>query len=628
MTIAPVPESWRALLPKAGEPAALAHDLTFAPEQDQAVLRQRLIATAKGKRGEGWACLRRAAAGERMFRVVNGPGDPALPVVSGVDDFISKGIIFALAGAGAPEDGGPHWHETSPGDIALLLDPSLAHLRADCRALGQESRFTREHVAGKWVPAAQKQAAEHAQAVAFLERMTQATTVAESSAEQGLPLVLQLDAAYLVLDDREAPPVYQGPVGGQAITALARQVWIGKPRPLDVPKAANTLTMRAMTPAELVQTYGRSIVQCVTELGADHARVEDLTLIRPAITTSPLEPEFDPDVAAWLSVLAGDRLHMLEGWIAYATRERMCGVTPALVLVGAPAVGKDCLAQAVARAAGLRACADLSQALGQFGGVIATHPILFSNEGLPRGRTGQPMTEEFRRLVTLSDHVIEQKGVNERQPVRGGVRVILAANRVDRLFANRGSLDANDVAALVRRLLVIDVGSQGTDRAVRAATMIRALGAFENDPARLERVARHLRWIQVERANDPEPRPDAGALRGQLRRGGDTAGAALSALEDGAARGAEWVAVDPSGYRGAPEGIAWVKADEWGRAAGLAPGALVRGIASYVCRESARLRRHPITGLVSADGSRPRWIGLDLGALRADGIELDDPAEG
>lgn len=632
--IAPVPAAWQALIPRAGV-RSIGHalDLEFAPTQDQHTLRERLRATCKSKRGDGWACLRRAAQGERMFRLVNGPGDPSLPCVDGVDDFVSKSLLFALAGSVAPD--GALWHETAPEDIALLLDPSLGHLRSDCRALGHESKFTREHVAAKWIPAAQKRAAEHRSAAEFVARLLAGTSEAERAAVSGLPLILQLDSAYYVLDDRDGerrPPVYQGPVGSTAIVALARQLWLEHepPRPLDVPKT-NGVGTCPMVPAQAVQTYGRVVTQVVTELCATVPRVEDLALIKPGISpvaafAAPM-PAHDPDVAEWLELLAGTpkALALVTHWIQWAAVPHLSGVSPALVLVGAPQVGKDLFACAIPRAAGLDSCTSLTSALQQFN-TLASHPYVFSNEGIPRGAGGHPRTEEFRDLCTRSQHLIEVKNANARQPVRGGVRVVLAANRIDRLFANRGHLNADDVEALVRRLIVIDVGTQGTDRALELKRRAQALGAFENDPTRLDRVAAHFRYLQAIAPTDlKEPAPFALALRAELRKGGDLAGAALAVLEDAAASLADWIAVDPSAYAGAPGGVVWVRPDAWGRASESPPAPLLRAVASYIVRPVSRMRRHPVTGaaIEPAGPGRARWVGLDLGALIADGVALE-----
>jgi hypothetical protein len=585
-------------------------------------LRERLIATAKSKHGDAWACLRRAAQGERMFRLVGGPGDPSLPVVAGVDEFVSKSLLWSLAGAVSPT--GDPWSRTAPEDIAALLDPSFSHLRADCRTLGHESKFTAEHVAAKWAPACAKHLAEQAQAEAFVARMTETGQEAAQSAAQGLPLVLQLDNAYLVLDDRNpARPIYQGPTGSSAVVALARQLWADTARVLDVPKA-NGAGTRAMNAADLIQAYGRSITSLVTELAATAPRVEDLTLIRPAINAEPPPPAHDPATEAWLATLAGPDLPALIQWISFAAPKHLAGGSPALTMIGGTHVGKTLLANGVAAAAGLPSCAKLAQGLGKFGAVIQTNPYLLADEGLPTGPHGKPMTEEFRDLAMRANHSLELKGLNTNVTVLGGVRIVLAANKIDRLFSNRGTLSADDVAALIRRLLVIEITDPG--RIARAQAQAQALGGFELDPARLARVAGHIRWIQENHPATRAPEPSGGTLRAELRRGGDIAGAALRALEDASANGAAWIAIDPSPYPGVPGGIVWIQPDPWSRACAATSAVIARALAPYIVRPNAQYRRHPITGTrENTDPPRTRWIGLDFAGLTADGVMLEPP---
>lgn len=231
------------------------------------------------------------------------------------------------------------------------------------------------------------------------------------------------------------------------------------------------------------------------------------------------------------------------------------------------------------------------------------------------------MTEEFRRLITTTEHSVEVKGSNTRLVIRGGVRMILAANAGDRLFVG-GNLSADDVAALARRLFVIDITDEA--RALAAKTVIVGMGAFENDPARLARVAGHVRWIQEQRPGGvPEIRPRAGSLGPALRRTGDLASAALDAISDAYATGAAWVAADTA------RGVLWVENAMLTRVLGLegktgATGPIFRAIRAYIRVESVARKAHPITG-ASFAGARARWVGLSLDLLTRDGITTDTP---
>ena len=243
--------------------------------------------------------------------------------------------------------------------------------------------------------------------------------------------------------------------------------------------------------------------------------------------------------------------------------------------------------------------------------MLAACPILFADEGIPRDRrTGVPLTEEFRALVTSVDHVVEVKGSDRSAYVRGGVRVILATNRIDRLFSARGTYGAHDVAALARRLLVIEISDAA--RVERARTAVIALGPAEGHPLRLARVAGHLAWIQANHVGAP-PEPRASLVERELRIGSDVAREALDALEDSFP--VPWIALDSE--------TVWVQVAPWIQRTGsgtVAP--LARALGAYVTHPSEKRRTHPTTR--DPDPARSRWIGLDRIRLAADGVTFDD----
>lgn len=608
---APLPAAWLEFLPKAGERAATRATPDLLVNLDPGTIRQRLADTAKGKRDPESAAFRRVVAGERMFRIEGGPGDPdALPLVHGVDTYMTQSLIWGLV---TRDD----WHLIPAMDVASLFAASLSLLRQDAAAAGTGSKWFPDYFAQKWAIAAEKVAGDRAEAQAFVDRLTAATVEAKTGP---LPFVLQLDDRYWILDDRDPDATtYRGPIKGVVLRTLAEQLWPGKGRVLDVerPKVGTV----PMTPAEIVAAYGRAITDVVVDYTATAPRLADHTYIRgPARPCGYPEAREDRDVAGWLAVLAGPDLDVLVSWIVWA-RPDLCGMTvPALAMIGGSHVGKSLLADGLARCAGLYKAAPLKRSMGRFGAVLADSPILFSDEGLPTSDNGRPMTEEFRALVTGTAHQIEQKGIDRSLIVLGGVRAVLAANKADRLFANRGALNGHDVSALLRRLLVLDIEGEG--RIADAKARAVALGACEGDPIRLERVAGHFRWLQtVSRPDAPAPAPRAGALGSELRKGGDLARSALEALEDGAGT-AVWIAGDRAG------GLVWVQPELWARAAGIANGAgpLTRAIAPYIRRPSAKFTRHPVTDVKME--RRERWAALDLERLAKDGIDLTglDPA--
>lgn len=574
------------------EPSGVSAVAPVVPELqivDQGTLRQRLADLVKGKRTQEAGVWRRVVLGERMFRIEGGPGDADLPLIHGVDEYISKSLIWALCNT---ED----WYQVPAEDFGTLLAPSLAILRQDA---GPTSKWTVEHAAEKWRRAQAKVAGAHT-------AMSSLLAAAGLDKASPLPPALQLDDRYFLLDDRGPSLAYEGPSKACAVPTLASQLW-GDRRILEVdsPKTGR----RDMNTAEIVKAYGRAITSVVVDYTATTPRLEDHTLVKGPLRGPLPEPAADPEVQAWLDVLDPDGL--LLSWIVWAAPEHGDVTVPALAMIGGSHVGKSLLADGLAAAAGLPRAAPLGRALGRFGNVIGNFPILFGDEGLPRDSGGRPLTEEFRALVTTTTHVTEMKGTDKPLIVRGGVRAILAANRLDRLFRNQGNLGEDDVSALLRRLLVLEILDPDQIRSARRAAT--GLGVTEGDPARLARVARHLRHLQVTHASLPAPSPEGASLRRELRVGGDIARKALEALED-AWGAADWIAVHGD--------MVWIQPAPWARRAEAVGGSgpMLRALAPYVRRPSLKLRSHPATGAPTP--TRPRWVALDLGRLREDGLDL------
>lgn len=604
--IAEMPPAWSIALPKSGRTSAE----PIAPEivsVDASSLRQALADTAKGKRGEGWDAMRRAAKGERMISIEGGPPDTA-PLVHGVDDFLSKYVIFALASA---EHEGFAWYRASPMEVAALFEPSLSILRSDVYGLGGESKFTAEHWAAKWEAAAAKVAGQVAEVAALSFDLDLARAEAASATEAGCPLIVQIERKFFVLDDR-ARLTYEGPHDAAVLREIARKLWPDRPLEIEGEKG-----MRPMVPTEIMTAYrGEACGRVSLDYTASRPRVDDLVLVR-SLANPPIEPKEDPEVQAWLDCFAGTQRDMLQRWIVWAAPERCAAVVPALAMINGTHVGKSLLAESIAFAAGQLKASPLKQVLGrQFQGLLEQGPIVFGDEGLP-SVNGKPATEEFRDLVTSSAHLIELKGLDRRLEIAGAVRVLLAANSPDRLFLNPGTMGSHDVSALLRRLCVISIEGARVEES-KARSM--ALGAFENDPVRRLRVAQHLRWIQITNPDLPQPEPDAGAIRGALRRGSDMAAAALAAMEDASDTGSPWLAIESSRRAWCNlEGLARALSDKW------STKALHRALSSYL-GETKRLRVHPVTG-EAQDGARVRWTEIDLTALASDGIELVTPSK-
>jgi hypothetical protein len=604
--VADLPGVWADALPRAGVVStALVEAQTVV---DPSTLRQRLSDHVKGRKGDGWESWRRLARGERFIRQPEQEGDA--PLCHGVDEYLNKTMIAALLASDEA------WHTIPAVDMAEVAAASLGILQLDAASLGRSSKWTREHFAEKWAYWCSRDAAARAESQAFVDRITRAAAEGAEKRAGALPLVVAISGrAYLVLDDRHEDPArhrYVGPMDGATLVPMARHLW-GTRRPLEM-EAGKGGGLKDMAPADVVRMYGRPVERFAYDITAAVPRVDDVLLVIPSRSLDVPPSVYDQEVEIWLRHLGDDRLL---DWIAWSALDKAETTIPALALIGGAHVGKSLLAAGLARAAGLPAPGGLKKALGRFASVIAHSPILFGDEGIPRGDRGEPMTEEFRDLATRKDHAIEIKGVDRHVNVHGNVRIILAANRADRLFSNAGGhLSAEDVDAIVRRLLVVEIFDPARASAAKDAAERLGPGG-EGCPIRLSRVAGHLRWLQEFR-QCPAPGPRALSLRSDLRRGSDLCRKALERLEDAYAGRVEWAVSDGSSL--------WVQPGAWAQGVGVESSPLMRALRAYVVKDSAPLRAHPVTRVTLP--VRQRWASLDLSKLRADGWDFPETETG
>lgn len=598
--IATIPDSWLPLFLPAGRTADTT-PVAYTPA-DPSTLRQRLADTVKGRRGEEWACWRRAVLGERLFRIRGGPGSDEIPLVFAVDEFISKKMLWGLA---TVDD----WYTVPPDAIGQLLAPSLSILRADVASLGAESKWDAYHVAEKWLRATEKVGAERASSDRFTNALEASLGAGEASKASPLPWIIQSDDRYRVLVDDDH---YEGPVRGVAVVPLARQCWSHTARVTETPGAGGA--MRPMHPSELVEAYGHVITSVRCEYAARAPRVEGLTLIEPPQRGPLPVAARDADVEAWLVAL--DPSGRAVKWIAFSGPQHAASTCPALAIVGESEVGKGLFAGALAASVGQHGGPTMLHAvLQKHASELLRGPVVLGDEGLPRN-AGKPMTEEFRTFLTTAEHAVEMKGVDKRVAVVGGCRVVLGANRIDRLFSSAGGLNADDVAGLVRRLCMVDVHGANAATARRIAI---SMGSGPSDPERLRRVAGHFRWIQDTMGPSAVvPDPFAGSVSSSLRTGGDLARTALDAIEDAYSAKAPWIAVD------APRGLLWYRPESLAIAAKREGHAaqISRALEPYRARLSAPCRRHPITR--QPHEPAVRWGALSLPTLLSDSIAVGD----
>jgi hypothetical protein len=198
-----------------------------------------------------------------------------------------------------------------------------------------------------------------------------------------------------------------------------------------------------------------------------------------------LAPKRDADVDAWLRAMGGAEHDRLEAWIASCAQANIDRLAASLILLGPADVGKSMFACAVA---GLWGCALPPSAdllVSRFNGDLSRCPIVFDDEAELFG-SEDLSTKRFRQLVQSTERTIERKG-RERTILRGGMRLIVAANEVSDLrFSDVTGPEV--VRAVSDRMLVLATQPRA-DACKEALVRLRPPGQYR---VNLDRVIAHM----------------------------------------------------------------------------------------------------------------------------------------
>lgn len=204
-----------------------------------------------------------------------------------------------------------------------------------------------------------------------------------------------------------------------------------------------------------------------------------------------LTPQWDADVAAWLEILAGPAHHAdVLNWLSWAVDlDKTCA---ALLLTGRKDTGKSLLAYGVARLWTTSGPTKLSSALGDFNDMIASCPLVFADEQLPKDFRGRGRTAEIREFISDRARPFKKKFFPETQ-ILGSVRLIVAANNQD-IMAIQEHLSISDIEAISDRFYHVPVQPEAADflRLVWATTP----GGTRRWTDMGDALARHILWLR------------------------------------------------------------------------------------------------------------------------------------
>jgi len=206
-----------------------------------------------------------------------------------------------------------------------------------------------------------------------------------------------------------------------------------------------------------------------------------------------LEPRFDERVETWLQLAAEDgKSEDLVLALAYLLAFKH-GPTAALALIGPRSVGKKLIATGLAECVNTLQCCSGRVLVSRFNAELTKSPIIWIDEGLPKGKDGIDFADNFRNLVTGGKQRVEPKG-KEPFEVAGVHRVLITANNYEAIakLGEDAPRTQDDLDAISERLVVFQLQKRAADYLGRIDTTGWIAG--DNGAPSQYVIARHLLW--------------------------------------------------------------------------------------------------------------------------------------
>lgn len=286
----------------------------------------------------------------------------------------------------------------------------------------------------------------------------------------------------------------------EELATFCKSAWVGAPSGISLTYYNAKGELKEKTVPKLLADYAVSADDVVGNMIISRSYFDIKTRIfwEAACRLRELEPQYDPNVDAWLRVLGGHHADKLLDWVASVTRlERPCA---ALYLAGAPNAGKGLLALGLSRLWRESGPTDFASIAGDYTSDIMKCPLIFLDEGVKEARKGNTSTF-LRQIVAATTFDMSEKFVVTRQAV-GSCRILIAANNEDVVTFTDEQMTAQDLEAIASRFLHIPVHQDAVEW-LKARNEGRKMtdGWIEGDG-----MARHALWLREHREVTPGKR--------------------------------------------------------------------------------------------------------------------------
>lgn len=222
---------------------------------------------------------------------------------------------------------------------------------------------------------------------------------------------------------------------------------------------------------------------------------------------SDIPAVYSRDVDEWLKAFFGENYDLGINWLAHAL-DIQGGAICALSIQGQQGAGKGMLAHMIAECFTNQTLATSDDLVGQYQPNLMTSPVIWIDEGWPRGGGHRHPSDIFREIVGGGRRYVNRK-YKDPTEVTSPARVLLTANNaslVNGLCYGR-EMSPEDRDALAIRILHFDIGDRASYHLRRRGGEAHTQGWIGKHSGGGSRYtgAKHLFWL-YENARGPRDR--------------------------------------------------------------------------------------------------------------------------
>jgi len=251
---------------------------------------------------------------------------------------------------------------------------------------------------------------------------------------------------------------------------------------------------------QLVAEYGTVADELILDMRAQATSYDfsTRTIIEAPCPLRPIAPVYHADIDEWLYHLAGpDYWHDLKTWLAILPRLDIVRV--ALFLTGKKSLGKSLLALGCARLWTTRGPTSLDAAFGTFNDLLASCPLCFADEQLPKDFRGYTMNPQLRQHIQATERTFKRKFLPNGKLI--GVSPTIVAAHDPSILRTPEELSNNEIEGIMERYFHIAVRDAAGDFLLKLRPTTFERGWVEGD-----KIAEFVMWLYYNHQHESQGR--------------------------------------------------------------------------------------------------------------------------